>query len=402
MLGEELGLDRYHHQPYRYGYFSGFRFLSSSQRSRIVEEFHEWFIGRCRASDADERRRQIHRPSIIAHSFGSYVVGECMLKYREVRFDKIILCGSILPKEFDWGELLARNQVWCVRNEFGLKDIWARIVGRFIPRTGDSGRSGFEHDSPCVQQERFDFHEHSDYFKRDHIRDFWRPFLDRDWLSVDVRHGHDINREADFEEILDRTHSIDTICYGGLPDYNLVEIPRGLSLQWIRIEPDIYTFLFDMNGSRPLGYINAMPVKREVFEQLATGAKDDNQITADDLDSFRRGGDVYLYLMSIAIEPSARVASEGVYQRNFERLLWALEHKLINYWHRFGTRVVAVAAVGWTPEGRRLCELLGLSRVAQDHHGNPVFRMELSDGSSSGSRLKNVRERLSRVYAKGR
>src|SRR3954470_569159 len=100
MLGEELGLDRYRHQPYRYGYFSAFRLLSSSQRSRIVEEFHEWFIERRRAFDADERSRQIHRPSIIVHSFGSYVVGECMLKYREVRFDKIILCGSILPKDF--------------------------------------------------------------------------------------------------------------------------------------------------------------------------------------------------------------------------------------------------------------------------------------------------------------
>ncbi|HYX23696.1 MAG TPA: hypothetical protein VFC23_06040, partial [Thermoanaerobaculia bacterium] len=398
---EELGLDNYALQAFRFGYFSVFRLLRSSQRRKVVEEFHQWYIERCRAFEPDERSRQKRRPSIIAHSFGSYVVGESMLKYKEIRFDKIILCGSILPRDFDWGELVARNQVWCVRNEFGLKDIWVRMVGRFVPRTGDSGYSGFEHDSPCVQQERFDFHEHSDYFKRDHIRDCWKPFLDHDSLSVEIRHGHDIDKQEEFRTILDRTHAIDLLCYGGLPGFDRVDIPRGLGLQWIRIEPDIYTFLVDMNGNRPLGYINAMPVKKGIFEALASGEKDDNQVTADDLVSFQNGGDIYLYLMSIAIEPAARVASEGLFQRSLERLLWAMERKLIDYWRRFGTRIVEVAAVGWTPEGRRLCELLGLREVAKDRHQNPVFRMQVPTGTDSRGRLGHLVERLCQEYEKG-
>lgn len=67
-----------------------------------------------------------------------------MQKYPDMRFDKIILCGSILPIDFDWSTLFDRDQVNFVRNEYGLRDFWASGVGSFIRDTGASGKKGFQ------------------------------------------------------------------------------------------------------------------------------------------------------------------------------------------------------------------------------------------------------------------
>jgi len=86
------------HEPFRYGYFSVLRFLREGSQRKRVEGFHIWYVQKCAAVFLpNEAQRRLNRPSVIAHSFGSYVVGESMLKYRELKFDKIILCGSILP-----------------------------------------------------------------------------------------------------------------------------------------------------------------------------------------------------------------------------------------------------------------------------------------------------------------
>ena len=325
-----------------------------------------------------------------------------MRKYRDVVCDKLILCGSILPVDFDWGELLGRNQVWRVRNEFGLQDIWARLVQRFVPGTGPSGWRGFAYDSPCVQQERFDYHRHSDYFKRDHFRQQWKPFLDAPSISAEIRHGDAIQTEKEFERILRRAQDIDAISYGRLPGYQEVEVPSGRPLEWARIEPNIYTFLFDSLGQRLLGYVNAMPLKEESFAHVLRGRKDDNEVTPADLMTFQEGGDIRLYLMSIAIDPGARVAADGVYQRTWEMLLWATERKLVDAWRKYGTRIVEVCAVGWTGEGQRISELLGLVKNRVDRRGHPIYSARLLGPADPGGRPGSMITRLRHEYERGR
>lgn len=322
-----------------------------------------------------------------------------MLKYREIKFDKIILCGSILPRDFDWPELLARNQVWRVKNEYGLHDRWAKIVGRFVPRTGESGFIGFEYDSPCIEPKQFDYHKHSDYFRLGHCKEHWVPFLEQKSLQVKLRHGCEISDESEFVATLNRAHDIDTECYQHLPGYARVEIPRGLSTTWIRVNPDIYTFLVDEPGNRVVGYVNAMPLREGVFRRILSGQLDDNEITADDLIPFDSGGPVWLYLMSVAIEPGARRISQGIYQEGFERLMSGLEEKAIDYWHRFGTRVQEVGAVGWTPEGRHICEALGLIQQGVDRQGYPTYSISVSDIVQRRCRLGGLLYRLKERYS---
>src|ERR1043166_5822792 len=85
---------------FEYGYFTAPQFLLGLSRAKKVQKFYDWYTSALLENqdkvDINDFRK---RPSIVAHSFGTYLVANCMLKRRDVKFDKIILCGSILPED---------------------------------------------------------------------------------------------------------------------------------------------------------------------------------------------------------------------------------------------------------------------------------------------------------------
>jgi hypothetical protein len=91
----------------------------------------------------------------------------------------VILLGSILRPDFDWGRLIRRKQVEAVLNHHGTKDFPVRITQRFIPCSGPSGRRGF--DDPAVLNHPAEGFGHSQFFRRDTLprmfTDVWAPFL---------------------------------------------------------------------------------------------------------------------------------------------------------------------------------------------------------------------------------
>jgi hypothetical protein len=100
------------------------------------------------------------------------------LRYPYLRFNKVLLCGSILPEDFPWDVLIDRGQVQAVRNEYGARDFWTRMAQIFVPGTGTSGLRGFSRTHERLEQEKFDF-SHSEYFARGHMEERWLPFLKR-------------------------------------------------------------------------------------------------------------------------------------------------------------------------------------------------------------------------------
>jgi serine/threonine-protein kinase len=166
-------------EKWNFGYFSIFRFLLPRQREAKIR----WF-----RSNYDDLIDNTYAglgpdncPSVIAHSFGTYILGYALLKYRNIRLDKVILCGSILPRNFPWQELIERGQVRELRNEYGVKDSWVRFAKWFVKGSGSSGQNGFTQNgfklqSDRITQEEFVF-EHSEYFNRGHMTEFWVPFL---------------------------------------------------------------------------------------------------------------------------------------------------------------------------------------------------------------------------------
>jgi len=159
---------------WNFGYFSAIRFLLPSARSAKVRWFRRTY--REEVTDRTVLLDEGRCPSIVAHSFGTYILGNALLKYDWLRFDKVILCGSILPLDFPWDKLIERGQVQAVRNEYGVQDVWSGLVRWFVAGTGPSGRDGFRCDDERLEQERF-LYTHSEYFDKGQMEAKWFPFL---------------------------------------------------------------------------------------------------------------------------------------------------------------------------------------------------------------------------------
>ena len=159
-----------------FGYFSAPRFLAPWSRMAKVRWFRKTY--ETEFGGALAATRSMERPSIVAHSFGTYILGNALIRYPYLRFGRVLLCGSILPAKFPWDLLIERGQVQAVRNEYGTEDFWTRLVDVFVPGTGPSGRTGFQAKGVRLEQEKFTF-SHSEYFERSHMESQWIPFLKR-------------------------------------------------------------------------------------------------------------------------------------------------------------------------------------------------------------------------------
>ena len=161
---------------WNFGYFNIILFLLTFARAAKVRWFRS--VYRQEVQDKDVKLEKGQCPSIVAHSFGTYILGNALLKYDWLRFDKVVLCGAILPRDFPWNKLIDRGQVQAVRNEFGTQDEPTRFVKWFVAGTGPSGRDGFTCSHNRLEQERFEY-THSEYFDKGHMEAKWLPFLQR-------------------------------------------------------------------------------------------------------------------------------------------------------------------------------------------------------------------------------
>lgn len=120
------------------------------------------------------------RPDVIAHSLGTWLIGHALQRNPFLKVGRVILTGSILRPDFDWGTLLARGQVEAVLNHYGSSDFWAGIAHFFIPDSGPSGRIGFNNSADITQACAEGF-GHSDFFTSRNLgtvfEETWRPFL---------------------------------------------------------------------------------------------------------------------------------------------------------------------------------------------------------------------------------
>ena len=164
--------------PLDYGYFNALQFaLPFSRRGKI-----EWF--RDEYTNIQARYPDI-APSVVAHSNGTYIVANALLQFDYIKVDKIILCGSIVRRDFAWKTIFERKQATLVRNEVGLKDIWAQNVHRLAwGDSGPSGQKGFLKDvvnpnqASRLKEPSFPFAKHDSFQAALHYRKHWLPFLE--------------------------------------------------------------------------------------------------------------------------------------------------------------------------------------------------------------------------------
>lgn len=382
-LAELLGDQKICVRFFGYGYFSLIGLLLPWSRRTVVDQFcreyDTWINDKTLRLDRDHLAR---RPSVIAHSFGTYVVGECMRKYDYVKFDKVLLCGSILSRNFDWPTLFARKQVNLVRNEYSTRDLWTRIIGRAVRGTGPSGYSGFITTITTarrIEQASFQFYRHSNYFTKGHMSVHWLPFLQRRPLNFSILHGAEVG-DGKYRRLLEqKIEHIDRPSYAVLPGYNTAGPPLDLLLQWIKRNSDIYTFLVDPEGDL-MGYINAVPVRKSHFAKVKQGLANDNDISADDVIPYGTNQRLTVCLTSIAMTPSLRPVGQEVFGDAVDMLVNGYLAKLLKY-AEGGVQVTHVAAVAWTQPGNNLCKRFGMKQTGyRNEFGHSVYVLDVKEG----------------------
>jgi hypothetical protein len=100
-----------------------------------------------------------------------------MERYVELRFDRMVFCGSIVRRDYDWDARIKGEQGRAVLNEYSAKDLWAKMAEWGIADAGASGHRGFETSAPEVYQRARPQFRHSDYFYPLNYSQNWIPFL---------------------------------------------------------------------------------------------------------------------------------------------------------------------------------------------------------------------------------
>jgi hypothetical protein len=381
---------------YDYGKYGLLRFMAPGFNNRKIDEFYRWYSDAIRACADLDLRRYDRRPCLIAHSFGTWIICNAMLKYEDIRFDKIILCGSILPSDFNWAKLFARDQVALVRNECGLKDPWPRWASRLVPGTGPSGSTGFDWFESVVGDVYYDEFGHGEFLTRRHIEEHWMPFLRRRPSPLAVLHGRTIQLSGEFSAIFNETNAIDVEAFG--KNYEEAYVTDDLALGWIKVNPDIYTFLIDRESGKAAGYINAIPVDDALYRGIRGGRVADNEVPASGVVAYGRDQKIKVYLMSIAVSEKHRQWGQGLWNQGYAQLIGGFLDKLVDYAKHRSIRATHLLATAWTAQGLQMCNSLGMIKVGNDRFGDAVYEVVLDKIPSDKKGLLPALRRLINAY----
>ena len=168
-------------EHYRYGYFSCLAFMLPPLRWLVTRRFRTALVRSCRSRPWD-------RIDVVAHSFGTHLVGWGLFgipRADRPRVHTVLLAGSVLKPSFPWQELTG-DCVGRVVNDCGTEDGVLVLNQAIVLFTGMAGRVGFAGMNHDRFRNRFFAHGHSGYFvdggrpSDDFMRTWWLPVLGGD------------------------------------------------------------------------------------------------------------------------------------------------------------------------------------------------------------------------------
>ncbi len=120
------------------------------------------------------------RPDVVAHSFGTWMIGHALVRHPELRVGRVILVASILRPDFPWRTLVERGQVDAILCHRGGRDLPVRLAAYVIPDSGPSGFRGFDPGAPVIDRLEPTF-SHSSFFDAKRLHEMfvnhWQRFL---------------------------------------------------------------------------------------------------------------------------------------------------------------------------------------------------------------------------------
>jgi len=141
-------------QESNYGYFDTFRFWCPFvTRTAAIEEVKQ-------TVQTLKHKYPDARLSVIAHSNGTYIITKLLQSELDLELNRLVLCGSIVPRRFPWYTVDSRLGTEVV-NDYGTHDIWPVLAKALSWGYGDTGRHRF--GKPGVRDRGHEF-AHGDYF----------------------------------------------------------------------------------------------------------------------------------------------------------------------------------------------------------------------------------------------
>jgi O-acetyl-ADP-ribose deacetylase (regulator of RNase III) len=162
--------------PVGYKFFDVFSFLFPFPfiRNRLITRIGKELV---RVHGLDTTKKL----SIIAHSFGTFLVANALKRNPAVKVNCIVLCGSVVPFDFDWQKLDPQLRDidpnypgFRVLNDCGWRDIWPVFAETITWGFGSTGRFGFQSG---LAKDRYHNLKHSDFFAEQFVKDFWMPVI---------------------------------------------------------------------------------------------------------------------------------------------------------------------------------------------------------------------------------
>jgi hypothetical protein len=112
--------------------------------------------------------------SVVAHSFGTFVISHLMKENFDIEFHRIIFCGSVVPYGFEYEQIQNRFTPPII-NEVGTRDIWPAMAESITWGYGSAGTYGFRR--PLVRDRWHNGARHGYFLDRSFCEQFWVPFL---------------------------------------------------------------------------------------------------------------------------------------------------------------------------------------------------------------------------------
>ena len=112
--------------------------------------------------------------SVVAHSFGTFVIAHLIQENFDIKFHRVIFCGSVVRYGFPFEQFQNRFAQPIV-NEVGTRDIWPAMAESITFGYGSAGTYGFRR--PLVR-DRWHNEAHHGYFLDPlFCKKYWIPFL---------------------------------------------------------------------------------------------------------------------------------------------------------------------------------------------------------------------------------
>lgn len=110
------------------------------------------------------------RISVIAHSFGTYIITKILDENPDISLHRLVLCGAVVSRRFNWTRYRRQVDNGNIINDCGIKDIWPVLAQSVSFGYGASGIYGF--GCPSVKDRWHEF-GHTGFLNDNFIIKYW-------------------------------------------------------------------------------------------------------------------------------------------------------------------------------------------------------------------------------------